>query len=84
MRSVVEAVPFPDPPAADAPDTRDWLRSGVPRMVVSLMSSPKCEDATMLECLQIGIATLLKGHRRAQVRLRSPPPTRGEGRGVSD
>ncbi|KAJ1490986.1 hypothetical protein T484DRAFT_3262606 [Baffinella frigidus] len=66
IRNVVEAIPFPEPPSADVADTRDWLRTGVPRMVITLMSSKKCEDETLHECLQIAISILDKGQRRAQ------------------
>lgn len=70
LRRVVETVPFPDEEpvqgGGSAGARGEWLRAGVPKMIIALVSSASSSDTIVLESLSIGIILLERGKRRAQ------------------
>ena len=66
LHSLVKDIDFPTTEEQETKDGRDWLRHGVPRMVIHLMTAPSSTDAIVLECLRIGIVLLERGQKPAQ------------------
>jgi hypothetical protein len=66
LRRVVTNVRFPDEHEHESLNPREWLRIGVPKMVLHLMTVPTSTDAIVLECLNIAISLLERGGRAAQ------------------
>ena len=50
----------------DSNDPCEWLRIGVPKMVIHLMTATSSNDSIVLECLNIAIVFLTNGKRPAQ------------------
>ena len=57
---------FSDDVPPEGADPREWLRTGVPKMVMQLMTAPWSNDSIVLECLHIANVFLERGHRPAQ------------------
>jgi hypothetical protein len=66
LKEVVTTVQFPEDQPVDGTDCREWLRTGVPKMVIHLMTATSSNDSIVLECLNIAIVFLERGKAAAQ------------------
>jgi CRP-like cAMP-binding protein len=63
---VVKSVKFLDDGVEDRKEQRDWLHTGVPKMLVRLITAASSNDSIVRECLKIAIEFLESGKRPAQ------------------
>jgi len=66
LGKVVKGVKFDHEGVVDGKNRREWLRAGVPKMLVHLITAASSNDSIVLECLKIGIEFLESGKRPAQ------------------